>query len=67
MILIYLMIGVAWTWWLEWFTTTTLEGKYGQPWEVKERLFHSLLWPYSLGTFVYAAVKEFNKRNKGNE
>ena len=67
MILGYLMIGLLWTWWLEWFTTTTLQGKYGQPWRFNERLFHSILWPYSLGTFLYAAIVEFNKRNKGNE
>lgn len=58
---IYTIIGVLWTWWLEYFTTTKLQGKYSQPWQGSERVFHIVLWPYSLGTFIYGFLKELFK------
>ena len=67
MIVLYILVGTGWAWWLEWFTTTNLEGVYGEPWKNRERLFHWFFWPYSLATFLYAMVKESNNRNKGNE
>lgn len=58
---IYTIIGLIWASWLEYFTTNKLEGKYGQPWQGSERVFHITLWPYSLGTFIYGFFKEFFK------
>jgi len=52
--LIYFLLGVGWSWWLEYFTTSNLDDVYGQPWVWRERLFHISLWPWSLGTFIYA-------------
>jgi len=51
--MIYLLIGVLWTWWLEWYTTNNLEEPYGKKWIWRERIFHTFLWPISLGIFIY--------------
>ena len=61
--LIYLLAGVGWSWWLEMFTTSKLDPQtMGRPWVWKERVFHILLWPWSLGTFIYAIYQEYKKR-----
>lgn len=49
----YLIIGLIWTGWLEWFTTTKLTGKLSTPWVMYERLYHICLWPYSFAVFIY--------------
>jgi len=44
----YLTIGLLWCLWLEWFTT-----KEGMAvWVWRERIFHTLLWPFSLSVFL---------------
>ena len=44
----YLVVGIIWSFWLEWFTT-----KNGlAPWIWRERLFHVALWPFSLSVFL---------------
>jgi hypothetical protein len=60
--LIYLLIGVGWSWWLENYTTKNLPGALGKPWRWTERVFHISLWPWSLGTFIYAFIREYKKR-----
>lgn len=62
MVLIYLIIGLSWAFWLEYFTTNYLEGDYGEDWKGTERLFHILIWPYSLGAFLYGVIKEINNK-----
>ena len=44
---------------MEWYTTTHLEGRYGQPWNNRERWFHVWLWPYSLGTWVLTIIEHW--------
>jgi hypothetical protein len=51
--ILYILVGVLWSWWLEWFTTNNLPGIAGKSWVWRERIFHSLLWPVSLGVFIY--------------
>jgi hypothetical protein len=61
--LIYLLIGVVWSWWLEVFTTNNLDPQTtGKSWVWRERVFHIILWPWSIGTFSYAIIKEYKKR-----
>lgn len=50
---IYLFIGVIWTWWLEYYTTTHLPGPLNEDWYWRERFFHILLWPATLSVFLY--------------
>lgn len=52
MISAYIIIGLIWTGWLEYYTTNFLEGIVGSPWKMKERLFHIFLWPFSLFVFL---------------
>jgi len=51
-IVYYIMVGCIWAGWLEYFTTKNLEGEFGQPWSWLERLFHTILFPISLGSFI---------------
>lgn len=55
--LIYLMLGLLWCCFLEYYTTSNLEGKLAQPWSWFERIFHTILWPYSLGVFLFHMFK----------
>ena len=58
-ILVYFLIGAVWCLYMEWYTTTHLEGRYGQPWKNRERWFHTWLWPYSLGTWVLTIIEHW--------
>jgi len=49
----YILIGLLWCLWLEWFTSNKLTGVLGRPWVWRERFFHTLLWPVSLSIFLY--------------
>ena len=60
--LVYFFIGTIWSWWLEKYTTSNLDGIYGQPWIWKERVFHICLWPWSLGRFVYELLKQIKNQ-----
>ena len=42
---------------VEYYTTNQLDGFLGRPWIWRERLFHSLVWPISLGTFILEFLK----------
>jgi hypothetical protein len=59
MISLYIMVGAAWTLWLEWYTVSELEHPYNMPWSLAEKLFHIGAWPYSFGLFVYTFIKDF--------
>ena len=61
MIMGYILIGLIWSVWLEWYTTNNIDGILGRPWIWRERLFHSILWPLSLATFVYEFFKQLFK------
>lgn len=54
----YIMIGLIWAGWLEWFTCNNLEEPYNQDWQVFERVFHVCLWPVSLSIFLYHIIKD---------
>lgn len=58
-ILLYIMCGCIWTLWLENYTVTELEAPYNQPWSNRERLFHTFIWPWSFGLFLYTLIKDF--------
>lgn len=55
--MIYLLIGLVWSWWLEYYTGKHFEGKMGAPFTWRERLFHITLWFVSLSYFVYTFIK----------
>lgn len=52
MIGIYIIIGVCWTGWLEYYTTNNFSGKIGSDWTWGERTFHIISWPLSLYVFI---------------
>jgi|11_taG_2_1085331.scaffolds.fasta_scaffold12862_6 hypothetical protein len=52
-ILIYTMIGLVWTIFMEVYTTRNLEPPYNKPWNTPERLSHLILWPINLTIFLY--------------
>lgn len=60
-LLIYLVLGVIWSAWLEWYTTTYLDGEEGSPWRMSERIVQILLWPYLLGYFLSEIYKNSRK------
>ena len=55
--LVYLLLGLAWTGWLEYYTTSYLEGDMGSTWSMKERIFQCLLWPINLLIFLIALFR----------
>ena len=54
---LYLIIGLIWCGWLEYYTTEQLKGFLGRPWIWRERFFHTRLWPISWGTFILEFLK----------
>ena len=56
-ILGYLIFGVMWGAWLEYYTTQNILGPMGRPWIWRERIFHTFLWPISLGVFIYEFIR----------
>jgi len=50
----YLIIGITYCMWLEYYTTLVMKLK---PWIMKERIFHTLLWPVSIAIFLYNLFK----------
>jgi hypothetical protein len=55
--LVYLGLGVLWTWWLEYYTTKYLDGRLGEPWNFKERVIQIITWPFGLLVFLYTFFK----------
>lgn len=58
--IIYILLGIIWTAWLEYYTTKNLEGEDARAWVLRERLFHTAVWPFSVGTFIYHFFKSMN-------
>lgn len=58
-IIVYSIIGIIWSMWLEYYTTNNINGNLGRPWVSRERFFHLCLWPISLGTFIYEFFRYF--------
>jgi len=58
-ICIYIMIGCLWSFWLESYTIKELKPPYNQPWSNRERVFHTFIWVWSFGLFVYTLFKDF--------
>lgn len=52
---IYLLLGVIWGWWLESFT---VRNKIGPKWTNIERIYQLTTWPYNFFIFVYTWIKE---------
>lgn len=57
----YIAIGIIWGVWLEYFTTRHLDEYRTEGWNNRERVFHLVLWPYSLGVFLKSAVSSMFK------
>lgn len=54
----YIIIGTAWTAWLEYYTSKyfDLEDE-GKKWSTRERIFQVLLWPLNVIIFVITFLK----------
>jgi len=48
----YIVIGILWCWWLEWYTTKNPSVDLPRQWIWRERIFHTFLWPFSLTVFL---------------
>lgn len=60
-ILLYAIIGIIWSLWLERFTTNQLQAPYNMPWSNTERMVHILFWPVTLLTFLHSFFKDLFK------
>ena len=56
--IIYLILGLAWTWWFEKFTTRIDDNV---EWTNKERIFHIVAWPVLLLIFLWRIVNPDNE------
>lgn len=61
---IYGILGVSWAYWLETYTTKVLKAPYNQPWNMYERAYHIILWPYTFSVFIYSFLKEIYKNKQ---
>ena len=52
--IIYILIGLVWTAWLEYYTTRNLDGELGSEWSNKERIAQCALWPINVTIFIVA-------------
>lgn len=50
----YLIAGMLWCGWLEYYTTFVMKLR---PWIMNERIFHTFVWPASIGIFLYNLFK----------
>ena len=53
----YILIGIIWCGWLEWYTTKNPAEGVPRHWIWRERVFHTLLWPVSLSIFIREIVR----------
>ena len=61
-ITIYLIPGVAYTAFLEYYSTRyNLTAKELPGWSMKERFAHMIFWPISLITFIVMFLRELRK------
>ena len=50
----YLLAGMIWCGGLEYYTTFVMKLR---PWIMNERIFHTFVWPVSVGIFLYNLFK----------
>lgn len=46
----YICFGMAWTAWLEYFTTSR---QIGEPWNLDDRIRNVIFWPVILAVFLF--------------
>ena len=51
--LTYILIGLFWCFWLEYYTSGNESVELNGEWTMRERAFHTLVWPFSLSIFLY--------------
>ena len=56
-VLSYLLVGLLWKDWLEWYTRSTFEGKLGEPFTRREAVTQTLLWPIFVGIFILEFIR----------
>lgn len=56
-IIIYLLFGIGWAYWLEQFCMNNLDGFMAKPFTPRERLTQVLLWPVFVAIFIYNFIK----------
>ena len=61
-IAVYLLIGMIWAEWLEWFCMKNFTGTLGKPFGIKEKWTQLLLWPIFVLIFVYNFLDDVFKR-----
>lgn len=59
--ILYVIIGILWSEWLEWFCVNNLEDKMGEPFTNREKLTHLIFWPITMGHFVYEFINNLLK------
>ena len=60
---LYLIPGMIWAGFLEYYTTQKLEGELAKDWSWPERLFHCIMWPLSLTIFIIAFIQEIKNHD----
>ena len=55
--IIYLMIGMAWSMLIAWLYHNTIEKEGGELFNAWDALVHIVIWPLSIITFVYNFLK----------
>jgi hypothetical protein len=59
---IYIIIGLVWTVWLEYYTTTHLDiESSGMKWSFRERIVQIVLWPFNVSVFIITFIKGLGK------
>ena len=53
----YIIIGLIWAAFLEYYTTKNLPEPYNRSWTMPERMMHLFFWPVSFGKFVIEFCK----------
>lgn len=54
----YIIIGTAWTAWLEYYTSKYFDlEEEGKSWSTKERFFQVILWPLNMLIFIVTFIR----------
>lgn len=56
-VVVYMIIGIAWSAWLEYYSTNMLKGPEGAKWHSSERAIQVVLWPVFVVYFIYALFR----------
>lgn len=60
--LIYYVIGLLWTEWLEYFCSNNLEGKLAEPFTFKEKIIQTAFWPAFIAIFIFNFLDDLFKK-----